>query len=160
MANNTVRTIAIFGIITLVLGGAAIGVVRLMKARNNSYATSQSQPTATNNKPEQQQTPPPAEQKKEETKQEEQKPQDNKPATTETPAPSTPTPTPTPSTQQQPTGGSPSSVAATGATPNGSMPATGPTEDFLATAGLLSLAVFFGAKLIRARADYRRYVGS
>ena len=40
------------------------------------------------------------------------------------------------------------------------MPATGPTEDFLVTAGLLSLAAFFGAKLLRARADYRRYVGS
>lgn len=158
MANNTVRTIAIFGIITLVLGGAAIGVVRLMKARNNSYATAQSQPTATNNQPEQQQTPPPAEQKKEETKQEEQKPQENKPA--ETPAPAPSTPTPAPSAAQQPAGESPSSVAATGATPNGTMPATGPTEDFLATAGLLTLAVFFGAKLLRARADYRRYVGS
>src|SRR3546814_3797108 len=43
--SNTVRTIAIFGIITLILGGAAVGVVRLMKARNNSYATAQSQPT-------------------------------------------------------------------------------------------------------------------
>jgi len=159
VANNTVRTIAIFGIITLVLGGAAVGVVRLMKARNNSYATAQSQPTATNNQPQQQQNPPAAEPKKEEAKQEEQKPQENKPATTETPAPAPSTPTPAPATQQ-PAGESPTSVAATGATPNGSMPATGPTEDFLATAGLLSLAVFFGAKLIRARADYRRYVGS
>jgi cytoskeletal protein RodZ len=158
VANNTVRTIVIFGIITLVLGGAAVGVVRLMKARNNSYATSQAQPTATNNQPQQQQNPP-AEQKKEETKQEEQKPQENKPAATETPAPAPSTPTPAPVTQQ-PAGGSPTSVAATGATPNGSMPATGPTEDLLATAGLLSLAAFFGAKLIRARADYRRYVGS
>lgn len=155
MANNTVRTIVIFGVITLVLGGAAVGVVRLMKVRNNSYATAQSQPTATNNQPQQQQNPP-AEPKKDEAKQEEQKPastptpQQSTPPVTETPAPSTPTPAP--STE-------PTAVAATGATPNGSMPATGPTEDFLATAGLLSLAAFFGARLLRARADYRRYVG-
>lgn len=155
MANNTVRTIAIFGIITLILGGAAVGVVRLMKARNNSYATAQSQPTAINNQPQQQQNPP-AEQKKEGAKQEEQKPASTPAPQQSTPAPSTQTPTParTPSAQQ------PTTVATTGTTPNGSMPATGPTEDFLATAGLLSLAAFFGAKLIRARADYRRYVRS
>lgn len=151
MANNTVRTIAIFGIITLVLGGAAVGVVRLMKARNSTYAAAQNQPAATNNQPQQQQTPPPAE----ETKPEEQKPQSN-------PAPqqNTPSTAETPAPNQQSAGGSPSSVAAMGATPNGSMPATGPTEDLFATAGLLSLAVFFGVKLLRARADYRRYVGS
>lgn len=153
MANNTVRTIAIFGVITLILGGAAVGVVRLMKARNNSYATAQSQPTAANNQPQQQQNPP-AEQKKEEAKQEEQKPASTPAPQQNTPAPSTPTPAPSPSAQQ------PTTVATTGTTPNGSMPATGPAEDFLATAGLLSLAAFFGAKLIRARADYRRYVRS
>lgn len=160
MANNTVRTIVIFGLITLVLAGAAVGTVRLMKARNNSYAASQSQPAATNNP----QQAPQADQKKDEAKkQDEPKSQpaqdqnkQNSPSAAQTLAPSTPAPAPTPPSSQ---GASPSAVAATGATPQGSsMPATGPT-DFFATVVMMMLAVFFGAKLFRARTDYRRYVG-
>lgn len=154
MPNNTVRTILIFGVIALVLGGAVVGAVRLLKARNTSYASqSQQKP----NTPEPQQQAPSADPKKDETKKDEPKPQptqsnQNTPSTTQTPTPATPSP----SSQPQNT---PSSVAATGATPQGSMPATGPADVF-ATIAMLMLAVFFSAKLLRARADYRRYVSS
>lgn len=142
MANNTVRTIVIFGLIALVLGAAAVGGIRLMKVRNSSYAATQTQA---------QTTPPQEQQKPEETKKEPQPAQQG----AQNSSPSTPAPAAKPSSQ----GGTPTAVTETGATPGGSMPATGPTE-FFATLGMLMLAVFFGAKILRARADYRRYVGS
>lgn len=144
MANNTVRTIVIFGLITLVLGGAAVGAVRLLKARNDSYATAQAQPVAAN-PPQQAQN----DQKKEE-------PQKEQPQTNQSPQTTTP---PSTSTPQTPTS-TPAPAGTGGATPSGSMPATGPAEDFLATAALLSLITFFSVKLVKARADYRRYIGS
>lgn len=152
MAENTVRTIAIFGVITLVLLGAAVGGVFLMKARNNSYAAAQKPPVAQTNQPTAQ-----PEQKKDEAKKDQPAaPQNNQnqqqnPAPASNPAPAKPNPQPaqTPTPANNPPG----------ATPNGSMPATGP-EDMLLMIPLLMLAVFFGGKLLRARADYRRYVGS
>lgn|GEM_PF-4221599 len=151
MPNNTARTIVIFGLIALILGGAAVGGVLLMKARNNSYAAARTT-QATTNAP----AAPQNEQKPEDKKQPDPQPQPQKPepAKTDTTAPTTPQPQPVAPQNNQ--------VAKTdpGVTPStGSMPATGP-EDFFATVGMLMLAVFFGAKLLRSRADYRRYIGS
>lgn len=153
MAENTVRTVVIFGIISLVLAGAAVGGVLLMKARNNSYASSRAQSVAQNNTAKQ------STEKKDEGKKNDSQPaqsnqnqQSQAPATTATPTPSSSqTQSSSRPVQNAPQGGS-------GATPDGSMPATGPS-DVVATMIMLMLAVFFSGKLIRARADYRRYVG-
>ncbi len=160
MSSNTVRTVVIFGIIALVLGGVTVGGLRLMKARNDAYASGQTQQTATNTTKQ-----PAVAQPKQEAKQNETK--NNNPTST-TPidqgkvadAPK-PTPTPAPS-QTQPAASQP---AATPPAPNAkktdtSLPATSGLSpaDFFATGGLMAIAAFFGSKLLKARADYRRYL--
>lgn len=162
MTNNSVRIVILFALIALVLGGFVVGGVQFMKARNDSYAAaSQSRQTPQANQPAQtNQNQPSSNENQNKDNQEQQTPQpapsnqntNPSPSAAQTPAPSTPAASSTPAQQ-------PSSIAATGATPQGGMPATGPA-DFFATAGLLALATFFGARLLRARADYRRYVGS
>ena len=148
MADNTIRTIVIFGIITLVLVGSAVGGVLLMKARNDSYASARPQTVAQNNTPTNQPAP-----KKDDTKKDESQSNQQNQTPTDTPTPSS---TAQPSSQPAPT--STTTSQGSGATPSGGMPATGPS-DVAATVTMLMLAVFFAGKLIRARADYRRYVG-
>lgn len=159
MPNNTVRTILIFGVIGLVLVGATVGGVRLLKARNSSYAASQSQPQQ---KP-QQNTPeqPKQEAKKDDSqkKNEASKPsssaqpqppaQQNQPAASK---PSTTSPSATSTPAQQPQN---NSVAATGPS---SLAATGPSEvNFALSILLVMLAVFFGVRLLQARGLVRKH---
>ena len=151
MSSNTVRTVVIFGIIALVLGAAAVGGIRLMKARNASYASSQSQKTAATDTTKQQ----PAAKKDESksTSSPTSSTDKNKTSTTQqtpaaapTPAASTPPPVTTDTTK---------STAASNALPatSGLSP-----SDFMATFVLMLAAAFFGSKLLKARADYRRYL--
>lgn len=164
MSSNTVRTVVIFGIIALVLGGAAVGGLRLMKARNASYASSQTQQTAAADTPKQpvtqqpkqeakkdesKNTPQPASNDQSKTTQDQQKVADTKPAT--------PTPAPTPSQPSTPQTSTPPPAPDT---KNNALPATSgfSPADFFATFVLMLAAAFFGSKLLKARADYRRYL--
>jgi outer membrane biosynthesis protein TonB len=158
--NNTVRTVLIFGVIGLVLTGITVGGVQLLKARNNSYAASQSQPQ-----------PKPAQSTPEQTKQEVAKtdaqkksgtsksnassgdqaqPQKSQPAA-QKPAVASPSATPTPAQQPQN-----NSVAATGPS---SLAATGPSDiNFAASTILMMSAIFFGARVVQARGLIRKHL--
>jgi hypothetical protein len=157
VSNSSVRTVVIFSIIALILGGAAIGGVRLIKARNNSFASSQAKPVAQadTKKQDQQAQPQKQQQKQSEDKSKTQTQQPAAQQQQQTPkpaAPSTPTPTqPAPDTSKK--------VAATPPTPQ-SVPDTSAfsPSDILPTFTLMIIAAFFGSKILRARADYRRYI--
>jgi cytoskeletal protein RodZ len=149
--SNSVRTMVIFSIIAVVLAGAAIGGVRLLKARNSSYATNthvaeapaqpqQSQPesqkqntsndqksTTTDTSSQQKATTPT-------TTTDTTKKDDAKPSATPTPTPAQPTNTNLPNTS-----------AGFG--------------DVGLTAIMMALAAFFASRILRARADYRRSLG-
>ena len=162
MSNSSVRTVVLFGIIAVILVGAAVGGVRLIKARNDSYASSQHKVAQTDTKQQPAQQP---QQKKDNTSsssststpqtQSNQNTSQTKtavpPSTGTTPAPtsnstSTPTPKTTPSVAPQQDTHLP---ATSGFSPSEALP----------TLTLMALAGLFGSKLLRARADYRRYIG-
>jgi outer membrane biosynthesis protein TonB len=156
VSSSTIRKIVIFGVIALILGGATIGGVRFMKARNSSYVSGPRQQTAANTSPQKTPQPQPSKNqaKKDETK-------------------TTPNTTPQPATSdKQAPAASPAPVApATTTTPapdpaknsvaNNALPATTAVSplDFAATFGLMAAAAFFGGKLLKVRAVYRRYLG-
>lgn len=160
MSNSSVRTVVLFGIIAVILIGAAVGGVRLIKARNDSYASSQQKIAQSNTK-----------------QQPAQQPQQKKDSTSSSPSTSTPQTQSNQNTSQTKTAVPPS----TGTTPapttsNTSTPKTTPSvapqqdthlpatsgfspTEALPTLTLMALAGLFGSKLLRARADYRRYIG-
>jgi hypothetical protein len=157
--NNTVRTILIFGVIGLILVGATVGGVHLLKARNDSYAASQSQPQQ---KPQQNMpTQPKQEAKKDDSQKKNEASKPTPPAQSQSPAqqsqtaaskPSTTPPSATSAPAQQPQN---NSVAATGPS---SLAATGPSDvNFALSILLMMLAVFFGARLLQARGLIRKY---
>ena len=159
MPSNTVRTILIFGIIGLVLIGATVGGVFLLKSRNSSYAANQSQ---SQQKPEQMT----AQQAKQEAKTDDQKKTDaTKPSTSQpqpsaqqnqpvAPKPSSTSPNATPAPAQQPQN---NSVVATGPS---SLAATGPSfVDMMILTTLMMFAVFFGARILQARGLVRKHLG-
>ena len=159
MSNNVIRTVVIFGIIALVLGGAVVGAVRLTKVRNNSYATSHTANVA--------QTAPISQpqQKKDTSKSDSQPQQPTGQTKSQSPSPSssqpqTPASTPTPSASTPNVADNKTSVAATAPHQN-ALPQTSAFSpaDLGLTMILMMLAAFFGNKLLRTRADYRRYMG-
>jgi cytoskeletal protein RodZ len=162
VSNNTVRTVVIFGIIALILGGAAVGGLRLMKARNASYASTQSQQTAVDTSKQQ----PAAQQPKNQAKKDESKSTSddkNKSSSTQQTTASDNKQAQTPATTPSPASSTPQPATDTtkdNATANNSLPATSGVSppDFLATFSLMLVAAFFGSKLLKARADYRRYL--
>jgi cytoskeletal protein RodZ len=153
VSNSSVRTVVLFGIIAVILIGAAVGGVRLIKARNDSYASSQHKVAQTDTKQQPAQQP---QQKKDNTSSSSSTSTSQTktavpPSTGTTPAPtsnstSTPTPKTTPSVAPQQDTHLP---ATSGFSPSEALP----------TLTLMALAGLFGSKLLRARADYRRYIG-
>jgi cytoskeletal protein RodZ len=153
VSNSSVRTVVLFGIIAVILIGAAVGGVRLIKARNDSYASSQHKVAQTDTKQQPAQQP---QQKKDNTSSSSSTSTSQTktavpPSTGTTPAPtsnstSTPTPKTTPSVAPQQDTHLP---ATSGFSPSEALP----------TLTLMVLAGLFGSKLLRARADYRRYIG-
>jgi cytoskeletal protein RodZ len=170
MPNSSVRTVVLFSIIALVLAGVAVGGVRLIKARNDSYA-SQGKVAQTDNKQQPAQhkadtSKPVATDQKDansSTKQSQKQNTDSSKNTAAVPpvTNSTPTPTPAPATNDKkdmPAAAVPQPPAQN----HSNLPATSgfALSEVLPTLALMALAGFFGSKLLRARADYRRYIGS
>jgi len=135
-----------FGIIGLVLVGLVVGGVRLLKTRDNSYATQHAPVAPTNkpasNTPQAQPSKPPA-------------PQQASPSVKVAP----------PASQQQ------SQVAVTQSGQNNpstpasaSLPHNVPNTTAISPGGLFAtsvlmlMAAFFGRQLLKARASYRRYL--
>ncbi len=150
MAQSTVRTAVIFSVITLLLGGIVIGGVRLLKVRDNSYASTSRQPA----KPAQSQ-PVAAQPQPAHT---DNAPAAPKVATNPTPAataPSTVAPKETPTVPVAPAP-SPQTPAST----SGKLPETsdGSQPGLLLTGILMALSVWFGARLLKAKASYRHYL--
>lgn len=167
MTEGTARTVIIFSIIAIILGGLTIGGVRILKARNDAYATQNNKTSS---------TPPVA------TSGNSQPPQSTpkKTATTNTPAPSSPsttnpaqkpvsTPQPSPAVAAAPPVSSSSSnstpaptTSSTSSTSNsqGNLPNTSALSPggTLATIVLVILAGIFSGQLLRARSTYRRYL--
>lgn len=156
MTGNTVRTIVVFSIISLVFVGAAVGGVQLLKVRNDTYASKQQAPQ----KPQERQ---PQQQPKQEAKTDDS-PHKNQTAVSNSPAPQQNQP----SSPPQPTRTSPSGTPAPAQQPtNNQVAVTGPTElattgpstgDFVASMLLVMLAIFLGAKVLQARALVRRHL--
>lgn len=151
MSNSSFRTVLLFSIIALVLVGATVGGVRIIKARNDSYAASQREVAQTDTK----QQPQPAQQKADTSKQPQSQDTSNK--NNAVPPVTNPTPTPAASDTKS------TSTPQTASTPqqHSNLPATSSFTpgEVLPTIVLMGLAGFFGNKLLRARADYRRYIG-
>lgn len=153
MTGNTVRTIVIFSIIGLVLAGVAVGGVQLLKARNNTYASVQQAPQ----KPQESQ---PQKQPKQEAKSDGNQTNNQ---STGNPAPQQPQ---APSSQSNQT--SPNASPAPAQQPaNNQVATTGPKEvattgpsfaGFVASMLLVMLAIFFGAKVLQARALVRKHL--
>lgn len=158
MSNSSVRIVALFSIIALVLVGATLGGVRLIKARNSSHATPQHTIAQTGTKQQ------PAQQQKKDISGS-TKPQTQNNQNSNTSQPQTAVPPANNSTTQAPSAsdkGAMATPAPVTAQQNSSLPATSgfsPVE-VLPTVALMVLAGFFGSKLMRARADYRRYIES
>lgn len=170
MPNSSVRTVLLFGIIALVLVGAIVGGVRLMKARNDSYvATSQGKVAQADTKqqPAQQKTdtPKPATSDQKSTsnssptQQPQKQPADTAKNTTAVPPVTNPTPTPSANDKKDTT---PAPTATPQPAQRSNLPATSgfALGDVAPTIVMMALAGFFGSRLLRARADYRRYIGS
>jgi hypothetical protein len=151
MPSSTVRTIVAFGLIAVVLSGAVVGGARFIKARNDSYVTKPSA-VATNKQP-----------------------RTGQPKTAQPDASSQSPPGPQQSTDQTSASASTGQTAApaslppvTNSTSSVSKPVTIPqtvpntsaTGDLTFTFILMVIAAFFGSKLLKARADCRRYVES
>ncbi len=157
--NSSVRTVVLFSIIALVMAGAVIGGVRLTKARNDSYATTSNKvaTTGTKQQPAQQKadTPKPAPSPSNNTSQSQTPKVDPPKSTTAVP----PVTNPDPSTSSNKTS---TPAASTPSAQRSNLPATSSLTpiELLPTVVLMILAAFFGTRLLRARADYRRYIGS
>lgn len=156
MPKNSIRTIIAFSVIALVLAGAAVGGAFLVKSRNSSFASKPSQvaQTDTTKQPTDQKTDTAKtedQNKTDDTSSQKQQDQPSAPAQTETPAPST---QPSAATNDKKSDEASNKSATT-------LPATSAMSpaDFAPTIALMALAGFFGSKLLRARADYRRYIG-
>ena len=160
VSNNSVRTVVIFGIIALILGAIVVGGIRLTRARNNSYETSHSSNVAQTNtakqpaQPQQQKnTSMSTSQLGSSSTQKKTNQQSSNPAQPQTPVPAAPSP--------QPMSSSDGKTNATVSPQQNKLPGTSALSpsDFGLTMILMMLAVFFGNKLLRVRADYRRYIG-
>lgn len=154
MSNSSFRTVLLFSIIALVLVGATVGGVRIIKARNDSYAASQREVAQTDTK----QQPQPAQQKADTSKQHQSQDTSNK----NNAVPPVTNPTPTPAASDTKSTSTPQTASTPQPQQHSNLPATSgfAPGEVLPTIVLMGLAGFFGSKLLRARADYRRYVGS
>jgi len=143
----------LFSIIALVLVGATVGGVRIIKARNDSYAASQRKVAQTDTK----QQPQPAQQKADTSKSADtsKQPQSQDTSNKNSAVPPVTNPTPTPAASDTKSTSTPQPQQ------HSNLPATSSFTpgEALPTIVLMGLAGFFGSKLLRARADYRRYIG-
>ena len=154
MPNSSIRTVLLFGLIAVVLGGIVVGGVRIIKARDVSYASASAkakqgttpQVTQKSNNPQ----PAKSQSQSAGASSTASNTQNSAPAQPTAPAPSAPSTSST-STSSAPTPSQQDSLPKTYAFS---------PSDFGGTVVLMGLAAYFGSKLLRARANLRHYMNS